>query len=155
MTEHARQVLPNSLPITETFWKARISDIIARVQREQELNDRQLAERVYCSAETITNARNGDNKLSGHTLFNLLLVSPTALEGLLHHFDRRSVPLGAKCDTDAMPSTAAVMHKLAVASHDGRISDRECLEMEATLDAAIEALSGIKSRCLSIREQRA
>ena len=83
MNMQARQVLPNSLPITETFLKARIADIIARVQREQEYNDRQLAERVYCSAETITNARNGDNKLSGHTLFNLLLVSPTALEGLL------------------------------------------------------------------------
>ena len=151
----ARQVLPNSTPITESFFKARVADIIARIQREYEYNDRELADMVFCSAETITNARNGDNKLSGHTLFNLLLVSPAALEGLLHHFDRRSVPLGAKCDTDALPCTAAALHKLAVASsHDGPITDRECLEMETALDAAIEGLCGMKSRCLQIREKR-
>lgn len=156
MNAPARHVLPNSHPITESFLKARVSDIIGRIQREQELNDRQLAERVYCSAETITNARNGDNKLSAHTLFNLLLVSPTALEGLLHHFDRRSVALSAQCDTDALPSTAAAMHKIAVASsHAGPITDRECLDMETALDAAIQALCGLKSRCLDIREERA
>ena len=111
MNMRARQVLPNSHPVTESFLKARVSDIIGRIQREEGFNDRQLAERVYCSAETITNARNGENKLSAHTLFNLLLVSPTALEGLLHHFDRRSVPLGAKCDTDVLTSVTGALHR--------------------------------------------
>lgn len=154
MNALARHVLPNSAPITESFYRSRVSDIIARIQRENALNDRELADLVFCSPETITNARNGDNKLSAPTLFNLMLASPNALEGLLHYFDRRSVPLGAKCDTDALPSTAAVMHKLAVASSDGRITDREILEMETALDAAIDGLCGLKSRCLTIREQR-
>ncbi len=154
MTASVRNILLKNQPLTESFFKARVTDIICGIQRTHELNDRQLAERAYCSTETITNARNGDNKLSGHTLFNLLLISGTALEGLLHYFDRRSVPMTAKCDTDALPSTAAAMHKLAVASsHNGPITDRECLEMEAALDAAIDGLCGIKSRCLQIRER--
>ncbi len=155
MNAPARQVLLKSQPITESFYRARVADIICGIQRTYALNDRDLADRAFCSSETITNARNGDNKLSGHTLFNLLTVSETALEGLLHYFDRRSVPITAKCDTDALPSIAAAMHKLAVASsHSGPIADRDCLEMEDALDAAIDGLCGLKSRCLQIRENR-
>lgn len=146
--------LPNSHPVTESFLKARVSDIIGRIQRENGYNDRQLAERVYCSTETITNARNGDNKLSAHTLFNLLLVSPMALEGLLHHFDRRSVPLGAKCDTDVLTSVTGALHHLAKAAAHSGPNDTDCLQMESSLDAAIDALCGLKSRCLDIREAR-
>ena len=156
MNTPARQVLPKTQLITESFFRDRVSDIIGRIQREQGLNDKALAERIFVSAETVTNARNGDNKLSGPALFNLMTVSETALEGLLHYFDRRSVPLSAKCDSDALPCTAAALHKLAVASsHEGPITDRECLEMETALDAAIEGLCGVKSRCLQIREKRA
>ena len=146
--------LPKSYPISETNLKDRTSDIIGRIQREQGLNDRQLAEMVFCKTDTITNARNRDTKLSAHTLFNLLLVSPTALEGLLHHFDRRSVPLGAKCDTDVLTSVTGALHQLAVAAQHGGANDTDCLKMETALDAAIEGLCSMKSRCLSIREQR-
>lgn len=141
-------------PITETFLKDRIADVICRIQREQGLNDRQLAELVFCKTDTITNARNRDNKLSAHILFNLLLVSPNALEGLLHYFDRRSVPLGAKCDTDTLASVSAAVHSLAVAAAHNGPNDRDCLEMESILDTAIDGLCAIKSRCLTIREGR-
>lgn len=144
-----------NMPITETFLKARISDVICRIQREQGLNDRQLAEYVGCKTDTITNARNRDNKLSAHILFNLLLVSPTALEGLLHYFDRRSVPLGAKCDTDVLSSVTAAVHHIAVAATHNGPNDTDCLKMESALDAAIDGLCGLKSRCLTIREGRA
>jgi hypothetical protein len=155
MNAPARHVLPNSAPITESFYRARIADIIARIQRENGMNDRELADMVFCSPETITNARNGENKLSGHTLFNLLLVSPTALEGLLHHFDRRSVPLGAKCDTDVMTSVTGALHHIAMAAQHNGPNDTDCLKMETALDAAIDGLCSLKSRCLTIREQRA
>lgn len=154
MNAMARHVLPNSAPITESFYRSRVSDIIARIQRENALNDRELADLVFCSPETITNARNGDNKLSGPTLFNLMLASPNALEGLLHYFDRRSVPLGAKCDTDALTAVSAAVHSLAVAASHNGPNDRDFLEMEAVVDAALESLSAVKSRCLTIREQR-
>ena len=155
MTVHTSNFLPQSRPISESFLKARVSDIISCIQRDYEMNDRQLSEVVFCSAETITNARNGDNKLSAHTLFNLLLVSPSALEDLLHHFGRRSAPMYQSSDSNALTSAAAAVHKLAVASEHNGPNDRDCLEMEAVVDAAIEGMCAIKSRCLGIRKARA
>src|SRR3546814_13391410 len=73
-----------------------------------------MADAIGCVAATIGNARNRNGKLSAHTLLNLLSVDPLALESLLAHFDRRSVPITAKCDTAALPSTAGAVHKLAV-----------------------------------------
>src|SRR3546814_14410628 len=61
---------------------------------------------------------NRNGKLSAHTLFNLLSVDPLALESLLAHFDRLSVPITAKCDTDALPSTAGAVHKLSVVTSE-------------------------------------
>ena len=155
MNAYIPNFLAKNQPISETFLKDRIADVICRIQREQGLNDRQLAEFVFCKTDTITNARNRDNKLSAHILFNLLLVSPNALEGLLHYFDRRSVPLGAKCDTDVMSSVTGALHDLAVAAQHGGANDTDCLKMETALDAAIDGLCAMKSRCLTIREQRA
>lgn len=153
MNAVAGQVLPKQRPITESFYRARVSDIIGQIQREQGLNDKALAEMLFVSPETVTNARNGDNKLSGPTLLNLLTVSETAFDGLLHYFDRRSVPLGSKCDTDTLSVTAAAMLKLAQAASP--MSDRDCLEMEPALNAAVEAMCVVMSRCHKIREARA
>jgi hypothetical protein len=66
----------------------------------------------------------------------------------------RSVPIAAKCDTDALAPTAAAMHKLAVAQADGALTARECLDMETEVEAAIEALSAVKMRCEDIRKRR-
>lgn len=130
------------------------------MQAEHGLTDTDLADMLGCSAGTIKNARNGDGQMQPHTLFSLLEVKATALDGLLHHFDRRSVPIAAKCDTDALPSTAAAVHKLAVVTADtspgGKaITDNEALDIERDIDAAIESLSNIKARCNDIRARRA
>lgn len=155
MSPSEQKTLRKSSILTESFFKARVADLIRNIQVRYELNDKELSELVSCSAETITNARNGDHKLSGHTLFNLLLVSETCLEGLLHFFDRRSVPLTAKCDTDPLVTTAAAVYRLAEASSGtGTLSDQQCLSVEDVLDAAIESLSSIKSRCFNIKEGR-
>lgn len=141
--------------LPESLYCDLVEDIIRLIKREQQLTYKEIGARLFVDEKTIKNAATGDHKLSAPTLLNLLTISPSALELLLHFFDRRSVPLGSKCDTDALPSTAAALHKLALASSDGQITDRDCLDMEATLDAAIEALCGLKSRCLEIREERA
>ena len=156
MTEPNANFLPKMHLLPESFYCDLVEDIIRLIKRENQLTYKEIGARLFVDEKTIKNAATGDHKLSAHTLFNLLTISPSALELLLHYFDRRSVPLGSKCDVDALQSTAAAMHKIAVASsHDGPITDRECLDMEPTLDAAIEALCGLKSRCLEIREERA
>src|SRR3546814_13570590 len=90
-----------------------------------------MADAIGCVAATIGNARNRNGKLSAHTLFNLLSVDPLALESLLAHFDRRSVPITAKCDTDALPSTAGAVHKLAVVTSEASPGGKQITESEA------------------------
>src|SRR3546814_15528251 len=80
----------------------RVRSAVRRVQLTAAATDQDLADAIGCSAATSGNARNRNGKLSAHTLFNLLSVDPLALESLLAHFDRRSVPITAKCDTDAL-----------------------------------------------------
>lgn len=152
--------LGNSPLLTQSFYEDLASDAIRAVQMRHDATDQDLADAIGCSAATIGNARNRNGKLSAHTLFNLLAVDPLALEGILHHFDRRSVPVIAKCDTDALPSTAGAVHKLAVVTAESSpggktITDCEALECEPEIDAAMEALASMKARCIAIRARRA
>lgn len=152
--------LGNSGLLTESLFKTLVSATVRKVQLSRDLSDQDLADLTSCSAATVGNARNQSGKLQGHTLFNLVAVDPMALEGLLAHFGRRSVPIEAKCDTDELISTSGAVHKLASvkcpSSPGGStVTDDECLDIEVEIDAALEALSAIKSRCNAIRAARA
>lgn len=152
--------LGNSPLLAQSFYETLVSDAISGVQHRHSATDQDLADALGCSSTTVGNARNRNGKLSAHTLFNLLTVDPLALEGLLAHFDRRSVPIIAKCDTDVLPSTAGAVHKLAVVTAEGSpggkaITDNEALECEPEIDAAMEALASLKARCIAIRKARA
>lgn len=160
MTISVNNVLPKSGRLTQSLTRQLIANAVRTVQAELALTDQDLADHIGCSAGTIKNARNGEGQMQPHTLFSLMEVKATALDGLLHHFDRRSVPIAAKCDTDALPSTANAVHKLAVVtagdSPGGKsITDNEALEIESHIDAAIESLNAIKSRCHAIRARKA
>lgn len=48
-----------------------------------------------------------------------------------------------------------LFNKLALAQADGSMSDRECLDMEPEIEAAIDALTSVKARCEDIRARRA
>lgn len=160
MADPVNNRLGVSRPLAQSLYSRLVSDAIRRIQHMQSASDQDIADMIGCSAATVGNARNENGALSAVTLLNLLLVDPLALEGLLHHFGRRSVVIEAKCDTDALPSAAAAVHKLAVATADaspgGRgITDLEALECEPEIDAAIEALASLKARCIKIRKRRA
>lgn len=154
------KVLGNAAILTESLYRSFASDAVRRVQLHKELTDQDVADLTGACAATIGNARNKDNSLSGKTLLNLLAIDEMALEGLLHHFGRRSVPISARCDTDALIPTSAAVHKLAVAQSPAstggaKLTDCECLEIEPDINAAIEALSAIQQRCHAIRKGRA
>lgn len=152
--------LGNSGLLTESLLKRLVSAAVRKVQLRHELSDQDLADLTSCSAATIGNARNQTGKLQAHTLFNLIAVDPMACEGLLAHFGRRSVPIEAKCDTDELISTSGAVHKLASvkcpsSAGGSKVTDDECLDIEPEIDAALESLSALKSRCNSIRAERA
>lgn len=155
-----QNVLPRGTLLTETLLKTLVSSAVRKVQLSHDLTDKDLAERIACDPGTIANARNRENKLQAQTLFNLMAVDQLAIEGLLHHFGRRSVPIEARCDTDALVSTSAAVHRIAEVQSsrsEGKrqITDNECIRIEPELDDAIEALSALKSRCEAIRAARA
>src|SRR3546814_2489220 len=99
-----------------------------------------MADAIGCVAATIGNARNRNGKLSAHTLFNLLSVDPLALESLLAHFDRRSVPITAKCDTDALPSTAGAVHKLAVVTSEASPGGKQITDRSEEQTSELQSL---------------
>jgi hypothetical protein len=150
-----QKVLSKKARWTQSFVANTISISVKRVIADQGYSDQDLADIIGCSASTVKNAREAKGQLQPYSLFKLLEVSPSALEGLLHHFDRRSVPLRTDSEVDALTSTADVLHKLALASRDGRdITDSRLLELESSLDVAVEALCSLKTRCVDIREAR-
>lgn len=160
MPETVNNRLGSSPLLTQSMYERMASEAIRRVQHVHAATDQELADAIGCSAATIGNARNQNAKLSAQTLFNLLTVDPMALESFLHHYGRRSVVIEAKCDTDALPSAAGAVHKLAVVTAEtsagGRaITDTEAPECEPEIDAAIEALASLKARCIEIRNRRA
>lgn len=157
MSNNLKNVLPIKKRWTQSFVAELIAASVSKVVTEHGFSNQDLADIIGCSASTIKNARGDNNgQLQPYSLFKLLEVSPTALEGLLRHFDRRSVPLRADGEVDALTSTAEVLHKLTLASRDGAaIADNKLLEFEPSLDAAIEALCSLKTRCLDIQEARA
>lgn len=155
-----KNVLPRVSLLTESLLKNLVSGAISSVQHKHGMTDKELAEALFCDPGTIANARNRDNKLQAQTLFNLITVDVTAIEPLLHHYGRRSVPIEARCNTDELVSTSAAVASIALVkspdSHGGvNVTDVECLEIEHSVDAALEALSALKQRAVQIRAARA
>ena len=140
------RVLANTPLITERLYQSLASAAVRKVQLGHDMTDAELADNIGCSAATVGNARNMKGELHGRIFANLMRVEPLALEGLLAHFGRRSVPMEARCDTDALPSLTNAVHRLAVAqSHTSpggpAIHHVELLDMLPALEAAQEAIS--------------
>ena len=153
-------MLGNVPLLTERLWMALTSSAIRKVQLSHDLTDQDCADHMGCCAATVGNARNQAVQIAGRTLFNALRIDPLAIEGLLHHFGRRSVPIEARCDTDPLVTMAGAVHKIAEAQSEGSpggkaITDGECLALESYIDAAMASMTALKSRALDIRRERA
>lgn len=153
-------VVGKSPILTERLWQNFASAAVRKVQSSHDLTDQELADNIGCSAATIGNARNMKGELHGRIFANLMRVDPFALDAVLHHYGRRSVPIEARCNTDELVSTSAAVASIALVkspdSHGGvNVTDVECLEIEHSVDAALEALSALKQRAVSIRAARA
>lgn len=131
-----------------------ISQAVRKVVCRFDGSEDDLGQMIGCDGSTVNNAINQRSELSAHSLLNLLNVDPYALEGLLGHYGRRSVPIEAKCDTDEMVPLTKVINKLAEA-RSRHATEGECLELEPDIEAAMDALLSLQSRCTAIRKARA
>lgn len=99
--------------------------------------------------KTVRDARDEKSLLSLHYAANLLSFDGTAFDPFLERVGRRSVPIGAVCDTDAADRAseskvlkAALALSVALADDD-KISPGEVKQNRATIEDAIAALQGL------------
>jgi hypothetical protein len=115
---------------------------------------------VGCDEKTIRRARDKETTLKLSTALNLLARDPHALDKALAHFGRRSVPVEAKCDSDALPAMTGAVHKLVLATDErspaGRSLHRdELLDAEPDLLAAFDAIGTLLQRIDRIKKGEA
>lgn len=156
MPADTTNVLGKSPLLTKSLAKSLLSQSVRRVMIRFDGSEADLGESIGTTGQTINNAINQNSLIELHTAFNLMLVDPFVMDTLLNYHGRRSVPIAAKCDTDALVTTSAAVHKLAEAqSRNGKITDSECLNIEDAIDGALDSLAAIKNRCIAIRAGRA
>lgn len=106
--------------------------------------------------KTIRRARDEQTTLCMDTMANLLRLDPLAFDGFLSRVGRRSVPMHAVCDTDALPALTGAVHKLVVASSESsdggkKITDREMLDAEHEIREAYDALDCLLTKISDLR----
>lgn len=114
MPELPPRELPHRSRPTQKTYRERVAKIIRRLKADNDLSNRDLADRIGCSDETISNAENerGDMKA-------LLLLAiehefgAGTIDPVRELSNVRGVPIGAVCDSDPLPSLTAAVHKIA------------------------------------------
>lgn len=101
--------------------------------------------------KTVRNARDEKSTLCLDTAANLLSLDPTALDGFLSHFGRRSVPSDAICTSDPLPAMTGAVHKLVLAASPTSpggtaLSREELLDARHEIRSAFDALGSLLSR---------
>lgn len=143
-------LLPMPLP-TQSSLRRAVAEIIRGVQLDHELTDEEMADQIGVSAGTISNARNEKSDLNAATIARIgHRYSAERLDPYAKLYGARHVPLDAE-DTDALPSLAGSVHRLAVAqspnSEGGtRLTHTELLEMLPELRAAQRAINALLCR---------
>lgn len=143
---HRKKILPYTIAITELECREALSKPLLRLCSAY--GPTKVAASVSCKSDrTIRDARDEKATLRIDYVANLLLLDPTALDGILAHFGRRSVPLGAVCSTDDRVAQSSVL-KAALAlsialEDDDQIDADEVRQNRATIEAAVDALNGL------------
>lgn len=125
-------------PIAKSFYSRLIADSIRQIRAKTGMSETALAQLCDCKQPTINNASNQIGHLCGFTAFNLILADPTAVDPILNYFGRRSVTIGAKCDTDALDAVTDLTHKLVTKQQDPR-------DVDTAISVAIEALVSLQN----------
>jgi len=151
------KVLANNEPVTTGSYRRAVAEIIRGLQLAHHLTDLDFAEKVGCSIGTVRNARNEESDLGAIWLTRIEATFGTgSIDPWLRLGGSRCAPIESDPNADAMPTTTAAIHKLAVARSPGSpggevITHSELLEMEGAIDAAIKALTALKCRAEKAR----
>lgn len=149
--------MSSSAPITTSDYRRAVGRIIRDLQAEHRLSDLDFAEKIGSCIGTVRKARNEESDLGAVFLGRIeAQFGVGSIDPYLMLAGARSSPIEADPNADALPSTAAAVHRLAVARSPGspggeRITHQELLEIEPDIDAAIRALTALKVACGKVR----
>lgn len=152
------KVLPSATPFTDDDVREIIRGVLLPLCSD--MGPTRVANALTGVEErTVRRARDEQTTLCLDTAANLLRLDPLAFDGFLARVERRSVPMHAVCDTDALPALTGAVHKLVVAasptSDEGAaLSDRELLDSELEIRAAYDALDALLTKAAQIRSAR-
>ncbi len=139
-------------PPTETSYRHRCATVIRRIKAAHDLNNKELAELLGCSDETVSNVENERTNLNPVTLLKIDYVfGAGTIDPIRELSGTRGVPVGSVCDTDALPALTASVHSIAQArsmnSPGGQtITHGELAAMQPVLREAIQALNWMLDR---------
>ncbi|MBM3333189.1 hypothetical protein FJY63_00855 [Candidatus Sumerlaeota bacterium] len=119
-----------------------------------------LAVELGVNEKTVRRARDEETTVAATTLIALFRRDREFREAMLAAVGERSVPVNARCDSDALITTSAAVHSIAAArsplSKGGVVeTDCELLGMEVDVDAALRSLEAMKDRIVAIKARRA
>jgi hypothetical protein len=146
-----------SAAITTADYRRAVAKIIRDLQAQHSLTDLDFAERIGCCKGTIRAARNEESELGGVFLGRIeAQFGVGSIDPYLLLAGARSSPIEAS-EEDPLPSTAAAVHRLAVAQSPAspggnKITHRELLEILPEIDGAIKSLTALKVRAENIRD---
>ncbi len=140
--------------ITTERYRHAVARIIAAVRKRETLSDRQLAQRLDCSAGTVRNARMEATSLDPAVLIRIeQAFGPGAIDPLLALANVRCLPLEQAGIDDGAPTLAIVeaLHGIvemqASSSEEGRrITDHELRQILPELRAGRAALDTLIAR---------
>jgi transcriptional regulator with XRE-family HTH domain len=147
------RVLANCSVATTTQYRRAVAEIVRGLQSAHHLTDLDFAEKIGCSIGTVRNARNEESDLGAIYLTRIEATFGTgSIDPYLRLAGSRCAPIEPDESADALPSTTAAIHKLAVARSPGSpggetITHTELLEMAPEIESAIKALTNLQ--CLA------
>lgn len=147
---HRSNVRPFVAPLTE--FDAR--EILAKplLSLCSALGPKRVAAAIGGADEkTVRNARDERSTLRIDYAANLLAIDGTAFDGFLERVGRRSVPLGALCDTDTDRARERLVLKAALALADAlaegnEISPADVRDNRHTFEAARDAIDQLLAK---------
>ena len=137
---------------TQNAYRQRCADVVRKLKATHSLTNEELGDRLGCSDETISNVENQRTNLNPVTLLNIdYEFGAGTIDPIRELSGARGVPVGAICDTDALPALTASVHSIAQARSPNSpggytITHTELAEMEPALRDAIKALNWMLDR---------
>lgn len=145
-------VPPRQCRPTQNLYRQRCADVVRKIKQLHHLTNEELGDRLGCSDETISNVENQRTNLNPVTLLNIdYEFGAGTIDPIRELSGTRGVPVGAVCDTDALPSLTAAVHSIAEARSSNSpggaaITHGELAQMEPKLREAIQALNWLLDR---------